>query len=265
MAQSAASSPTHRRSPATECPMALVALKVERILSADKAEEPSLTPPSPKAVAPNPVLRAVLFLAPAQDRDSVRYRSVSVSVRVGDHPPGVVLEALAVGPEEAGDRAARVDLLHHRILPHDRPELVHAEGRGLARGQERARAESVAVPAQALGAVQLRPVREVLSRVRDAGEVGDRGAVDELVGLYRRASVARSRVGGAVEEGLRGEVQVRKRPLRCDRVAIREGPDGAKRPARAAHPREVLGLGRGRIFDAVHHAPVEGPWEVAGR
>ena len=245
-------------------------LDAEGLLTADDAEEAHLAPVLAPRVPHDPVLLALLGLAPADDGDDVVDLVLVVGGLIKD-AAGVVVEE--VGVDARGDGSARVHLGHDLLLAAHLAVL----GNGRVRERVERRAEAAHVGEGGAGPARVLGLALVPGHVaRGAAALGGLGAarlvhqagleghesslLDKLVGSRRGTPVARSgNLRAAVEDELDGEVDVgtlRVGALR-DLDAIGERRHRAVRPARSAVLGHVLIQHLRQVVDALDVRPGE--------
>ena len=209
------------------------AFHVKRVVAPVDTVKSHLSPILAPGVADVPELLAGLLIgAPPDNRDDVSCESVVLGIGRGEDASFVFMERTSV--HVARDRAARVDLFHHVVLPGDlavlsdgsigesiklTAEAATRRERGASAAGVDSRACPVASAAYSLCA--LGGARRVLhaSLVRDEASV-----LNELIRSGVRSSVTRaSSVCPTVQDELNGEVDVNALSLAVNLDAVGKG------------------------------------------
>ena len=220
-----------------------VGLDVHHATAAQHARVALLAPVAAPGVAHDPVLLAVL-LAPAHDGDVVRVQRQPV---LGENTLLVVGER-AIHIDAAADRAALINLRHHRLFAGQSPVVRHFVRRvvpyGIARPTLFARTADVHVLAPFLRSGQGK-----------ARLVGNTRVLHVIVSRCGSAAGAPIAVIIAVDEDLGGELLRRPRSIRAETHPIGNYGRSRDSPARIAVGRNILVSKRRHVVESVEIAP----------
>mmetsp|Transcript_93000 Transcript_93000/g.248919 ORF Transcript_93000/g.248919 Transcript_93000/m.248919 type:complete len:327 (-) Transcript_93000:39-1019(-) len=226
---------------------------------------PHLPPELTPRVTHDPVPAGLLISPPSHHRNDVVNRRAAVL----NHSRLVVQQRAGVNP--AGNRATVVDLLHHRVLPLDRPVVRNCHIREVSKPAARAslRGKATASTSNIDGlAARIHVRAESLLGVRRASLVGVRCLVAQTVAIRRllgqplvhrasRSTIAASGIG-AVQNVLHRQIDVDALASTSDLHTISKSRHSPVSPARATVLRNVLVPTHRAVVHSVLVAPSEG-------